>query len=178
MAFHEEMRALERNIADGHQFQSSMIMAALRELPPGRIRITEGRCRFIPQDVFAEATRSKTARISHLQRRARARLALAGDACITRDGTIPVTSELADDQCPICLVINDPEATVCAGCNAPISGSDGDQGAEDAESDESAASDPDSGQEEIDDDSSRSRRSRRPEALIRSWPADFGGRAP
>ena len=145
-------------------------------LPGGHIRITEGQCRFIPAEVFAEPSRSKTARISHLQRRARARLVLAGDACVTRDGTIPVTSELADDQCPICLVINDPDADTCAQCGAPISGSDGNQGAEDAEADESAASDPDSATEGTDDDSARSRRSRL-QSLIRNYPADFGGRA-
>ena len=85
MAFSDEMRSLERNIAHGSGSRSSIIMAALKDLPPGIIRIIEDRCEFIPGAPTAQPTRSKTARVSQLQRRARLALVLAGDGtAITR----------------------------------------------------------------------------------------------
>jgi hypothetical protein len=83
--FTEEMRSLERNIAHGSGSRSSFIIAALNELPPGVIEIREDRCTFTPHAATAQPTRAKSARVAHLQRRARARLVLAGDgALVTR----------------------------------------------------------------------------------------------
>jgi hypothetical protein len=87
MAFDSEMRSLERNIATGAVSRSSLVMAVLKELPPGIIRCTdEGRtCEFIPHASTAEPTRSKSARVAHLQRRALCALVLSGDgALVTR----------------------------------------------------------------------------------------------
>jgi hypothetical protein len=83
MAFESEMRSLEHRIANGSGSRSSFIIAALKELPPGIINITEDRCEFVPH--AAQPTRAKTARVSHLQRRARFALALSGaDELVTR----------------------------------------------------------------------------------------------
>jgi hypothetical protein len=88
MAFDSEMRSLERNIEHGAISRSSAIMAALKDLPPGIIKCTdEGRtCEFIPHDAAtAQPTRSKSARVAHLQRRALTMLVLSGDgALVTR----------------------------------------------------------------------------------------------
>ena len=79
MAFSDEMRSLERNIAHGSGSRSSIIMAALKDLPPGIIRIIEDRCEFIAGAPTAQPTRSKSARVAHLQRRARATLVLSNE---------------------------------------------------------------------------------------------------
>jgi hypothetical protein len=93
MAFDQEMRSLEHRIATGSVSLSSTVMAALKELPPGVIRCTdEGRkCEFIPHASTAQPTRSKSARVAHLQRRALCALVLSGDgALVTR---APVADE-------------------------------------------------------------------------------------
>ena len=81
MAFDSEMRSLEHRIATGAVSRSSLVMAALKDLPPGIIKCTdEGRtCEFIPHGSTAQPTRSKSARVAHLQRRALCALVLSRD---------------------------------------------------------------------------------------------------
>jgi hypothetical protein len=91
-AFAEEMRSLERDIASQRGSGSSAILAALDKLPAGSlIEIRDGRCEVIPNgnprshratELSAQPTRSKSARVAHLQRRARTMLVLSGDGAL------------------------------------------------------------------------------------------------
>lgn len=71
--------------------------AKWQDLPPGIIRIIEDRCEFIPGAPTAQPTRSKTARVSQLQRRARLALVLAGDGtAVTRAQPVAEQHEAAE----------------------------------------------------------------------------------
>jgi hypothetical protein len=81
MAFNEQMRSLERDIATGAVSRSRLVLAAAKDLPSGVIRCTdEGRkCEFIPHAPPEQPTRAKSARVAHLQRRALCALVLSRD---------------------------------------------------------------------------------------------------
>jgi hypothetical protein len=88
-AFDEELRSLENAYRAGGY--TTAVLRALEGMPPGTLKMVDGQCSFTPRATSAQPTRSKTARVSHLQRRALCALVLSGDgALVTR---APVADE-------------------------------------------------------------------------------------
>ena len=79
-AFSEEMRSLESAYQAGGY--TTAVLRALEGLPPGTLKMVDGQFTFTPRATSEPTTRSKSARVRHLQRRALVALVLGGGGAL------------------------------------------------------------------------------------------------